>query len=69
SMNRQNRGFLMFDRELTIGLSEVGRIIPTYLGISRPTLTIMFPRAMLNFNWCRSNEIYTFFFNIYCQFF
>lgn len=29
----------MFDRELTIGLSGVRRIIPTKLGISRPTLT------------------------------
>ena len=31
----------MFDRELTIDLSEVGRIIPTQLGISRPTLTML----------------------------
>lgn len=30
----------MFDGELTIDLSGVGRIIPTKLGISRPTLTI-----------------------------
>ncbi|MDO9539811.1 MAG: hypothetical protein Q7J09_07405 [Methanocalculus sp.] len=29
----------MFDRELTIDLSGVGRIIPMQLGISRPTLT------------------------------
>jgi len=29
----------MFERELTKDLSGVGRIIPTKLGISRPTLT------------------------------
>ncbi len=29
----------MFNRELAIDLSGVGRIIPTQLGISRPTLT------------------------------
>jgi len=29
----------MFERELTKDLNGVGRIIPTKLGISRPTLT------------------------------
>ena len=32
----------MFERELTKDLSGVGRIIPTKLGISRPTLTISY---------------------------
>lgn len=38
-MNRQVRGFQMFDIQLTIGLSGVGNDIPTHLRKIRPTLT------------------------------
>lgn len=37
----------MFERELTKDLSGVGRIIPTKLGISRPTLTCVVSAKML----------------------